>query len=45
MSDTPTRDSEIRNSQRWTPAGVAKAAAAAEAPPKAVKPAKKGGKK
>jgi hypothetical protein len=41
MADISTRDPEIRNSQRWTPAGVAKAAAAAEAPPKAVKPAAK----
>lgn len=34
------RDGDIRNAQRWTPEGVAKAAKAAEAPPKA-KPVKK----
>ena len=43
MTDT-TRDPDIRNSQRWTPGGVAKAAEAAEAPrraPAKKKPAKK----
>lgn len=35
------RDGEVRNAQRWTPDGVAKAAKAAEAPPKAAKPAKR----
>jgi len=47
-NDQAARDGDVRNSQRWTPEGVAKAAQAAEAPPKgsAVKkktPAKKKG--
>lgn len=36
-NDQAARDGDVRNSQRWTPEGVARAAKAAEAAPSGAK--------